>query len=447
MTSVAWPPLLASAAILLVGTVQALEPEEFVAGWALEVPAEAQVFDLPLTAEILAVAGVEQLAVLDGSGIPQPFFRRAPDEAEPVEERITLEASPLYATGSAAAPAVGVTTTERGTAVTVRPGGESEPVVAAFVLDARAVERVPQAIELRWRTLPQPFLLEVEVDQSDDLTTWRRVGRAAVAALSIGGVEVRHARVPLRASRGGYFRVRAARNVEGWYVERADLVSATAERAARASSTLVAIAPDDRPRDAPAEALYFDARGALPVVAVALDFGRGSGWSRADVASASSLAGPWTPRARSALFYALDFEGERFASPPLDVGRSEARFWRVLPAEALRGASVELLLEYPEERLRVAAHGAPPYLLAAGTLSEAAGPDRTFAEVWRELPAADVPLATLGARRELGGAGALVVPWSFPWRTAALWVVLGGGVLVVGFMAVRLAREMQNPSS
>jgi hypothetical protein len=55
-----------------------------------------------------------------------------------------------------------------------------------------------------------------------------------------------------------------------------------------------------------------------------------------------------------------------------------------------------------------------------------------------------VPLATLGARRELGGAAALVAPKVFPWRAAALSTVLVVGVLVVGAMAVRLAREMRS---
>jgi len=58
-----------------------------------------------------------------------------------------------------------------------------------------------------------------------------------------------------------------------------------------------------------------------------------------------------------------------------------------------------------------------------------------------------VPIATLGARRELGGAAALVVPRPFPWRTTALWAALIGGALVVVLMAVRLAREMQNKSA
>jgi hypothetical protein len=40
-----------------------------------------------------------------------------------------------------------------------------------------------------------------------------------------------------------------------------------------------------------------------------------------------------------------------------------------------------------------------------------------------------------------------VPEWRFPWRTAALWTVLIGGVLVVGAMAVRLAREMRSQPS
>jgi hypothetical protein len=87
-------------------------------------------------------------------------------------------------------------------------------------------------------------------------------------------------------------------------------------------------------------------------------------------------------------------------------------------------------------------------LLAAGTLLEAAGPDTTLASVWAALdqPSA-VPRAGLGARRELGGPDALVEVASFPWRLSLLWTVLVAGVLVVGTMAVRLAREMRSPTS
>ena len=131
------------------------------------------------------------------------------------------------------------------------------------------------------------------------------------------------------------------------------------------------------------------------------------------------------------------------------VGRHEARYWRVIPAAPLRGQRFELELAFQQEQLRVAARGGAPYLLVAGTLADEAGPDATLSSVWSALDqtAVTVPFATLGARRELGGSAALVAPKVFPWRAAALWTVLVVGVLVVGAMAIRLAREMQRPST
>ena len=157
-----------------------------------------------------------------------------------------------------------------------------------------------------------------------------------------------------------------------------------------------------------------------------LGFAAGDGWARATVAASRTLDGPWTPVAYGELFYTLSFEGREFASTPVAVGRQEARYWRVVPEAPLRDPGVELELTFPQEYLRVAVSGGAPFLLAAGTLAEEAGPDATLSSVWSALtpPADVVPFATLGARRELGGAAALVAVRPFPWRTAALWSVL-----------------------
>jgi hypothetical protein len=203
------------------------------------------------------------------------------------------------------------------------------------------------------------------------------------------------------------------------------------------------------PEEGPAGALYFDAGAAVPVQSVSLAFTAADGWARADVAASRTLDGPWSTVAYGQLFYALAFEGREFESTPVALGRHEARYWRIAPAAPLRGQAFELELELPQEHLRVAVAGGAPYLLAAGTLAEGAGPDATLATVWSQLepPAEVVPIAALGARRELGGAAALVAARPFPWRTTGLWAVLVGGVLVVATMAVRLAREMRSQPS
>jgi hypothetical protein len=434
----------------LAATAAALDPQQFVAGWPIEAPDGAEVFDVPLTAEVYAAAeSIEQLAVLDANGAPQAFFRRRPPPAPPTEQRIVLEASPLYAGGPASAPTIGVTTSAERTSVTVTPGVAGGATITSFVLDARAVTTAPVALELEWRALPQPFLLDVSVEQSTDLTAWRSVGRASVAALEIGGTEVRHARVPVRAAAGGYLRVTPSRSVADWQLLRATLVSSTSEPAVPQSVRVPPLAAGAVPEDGPADAVYFDAGGMLPVQSVSLAFAATDGWARADVAASGTLEGPWQPVVYGELFYALSFQGSEFASTPVAVGRREARYWRVVPAAPLRGQALELELTFPRELLRVAVNGGAPYLLAAGTLAEEAGPDATLAAVWSELtPPADVaPLATLGSRRELGGAAALVAPRPFPWRTVSLWAVLVVGVLVVATMAVRLAREMRSQPS
>lgn len=435
----------ALAAGCIAAAAAALDPQQFVAGWPLDVASDAEIFDVPLSADVYAVGNVaEQFAVLDANGAPLPFFERTAPAPAATQQRVTLEASPLYADGrTAAATTVGVTA--GGAAVTVTQPTTAAADIVGFVLDARAVGMTPTVLELDWRALPQPFLLDVRVEQSMNLANWRPVGTASVAALAIGTTEVRHTRVPVTATAGGYLRITASSAVADWYLQRATLVSSESDPAPRIVARVAPLAP---PRsDAAAGAVFFDAGAHLPVESVTLEFGTGGGWARADVAVAESLEGPWTIVAYNSLFYALDFGGQRFASVPEGVRRS-ARYWRIEPVTPLRGTSFELVLRYPQQYLRVAGRGRGPYLLAAGTLAEDAGPDAAFASVWRELTVAQaVPEARVGARRELGGPAALVVPWRFPWRQTALWAALAGGVLVVGWMAVRLAREMNHESA
>jgi hypothetical protein len=421
--------------------------ERFVAGWPVEAPPQAEFFDLELPADVYGDAGdPRQIAVLDATGEPQSFFVLAPEKPSVLEEGIMLDASPLYAERPRGAVA-SVTTEERRTAVTVTQAEDESPTVIGFVVDARDVAFAPVAIELDWRELPQPFIVPVQIEQSTDLTDWRRVGGASVAALNIGDSQVRQARVPIAARSGGYLRITAGRGVADWYLVRARLIGTSAEVLPPARASLEPLAPDASPESAEADVLYFDAGGALPVSAVTLDFGATGGFLRADVAASDTLDGPWRTLTVLGLFYDVDFQRQRFTNEPYALGRHSARYWRVSPRSPARGSAPRLVLEYVPDTLRVAARGQTPYLLVAGTLASEAGPDAALASVWSTLrAAAAVPRATIGERRELGGVAALTAPRVFPWRVAALWGLLAAGVLVVALMAFRLAREMHATS-
>jgi hypothetical protein len=444
-----------AAAVFAAGVAGAapLKLEQFVAGWPLDVAADQKVFDVALTSEVYRYAATSnELAVLDAFGNTMPFYRVSPAPVAATEQRVPLMPSPLYSMETPDGVAqLSVATADRQTNVTVTQGaGEREKEIVAFVIDARGVSATPVAFELDWRAQTEPFLLDVRIEQSRTLADWRLVGRASVAELRIGGADVLHKRVPVNASAGGYFRVTWANTLPDWYLERATLVSATVARVAPEMATVEPLAEIRSPLDAhpPPNALYFDAGGTLPVSSVTLDFADDNGWASGSVATASSLDGPWHAVAYSPLFYEIDYQGQRFASEPLEVGRRDARYWRIATAEPLARERVALRLQYPAEQLRVSAAGTAPYLLAAGTLAPQAGPDATFAAVWSELPPGSAPpRAALGPLRELGGVAALQVPYEFPWRVTLLWAVLGGGAFAVAWMAVRLARELKGPQS
>jgi hypothetical protein len=167
-------------------------------------------------------------------------------------------------------------------------------------------------------------------------------------------------------------------------------------------------------------------------------------WVDASIYSGSSIDGPWRQTGSSQLYYDVSFEGEQLTSEARRFRRVEARYWKVLCHPKIPTGGVQLRLEYPQERLRFAANGEPPYQLVGGTLSDDAGPDATFAAVMGALDpdTVKVAIARLSTRAQLGGPAALEIPTEVPWRTIYFWLALLAAVLIVGFMAVRLARDM-----
>lgn len=435
----------ALAALLLASrTAVALAPEDFASGWPLELPADTGVFDVALTHEIYSEArALEQIAVLDRDGEPMPFYRAGEQPGSSRERRVTLGASPLYATSAAGGADIRVAADEDGARVTLtRPPGVEDAEIVGFVIDARDVGDAPAAIELDWRELDRPFLIGVTIEHSSTLEGWRPVGRGSIASLSIDGVSTRHARIAIAGRSGGYYRVGVARSVPDWQLTAATLIVAEQTAAAPQVARLTPVEP--APVDALPGTVHFDAGGRLPVSGVTIDFPGRSGWAVASVAASDALEGPWRPIAPARLFYRIDFEGTTFTDTPVDVGRVEARYFRVSLDPDAPQRPLQLVLEYPTEYLRFSADGAAPFMLVAGTLADGAGPDATFASVWSELERAGgaaLP-ATAGARVELGGAAALEPPFVFPWRSALLVGVLTAAVLAVAWMALRLGRDL-----
>jgi hypothetical protein len=424
-----------------------VDPQRFVAGWPIEVTGEETFYDLLLTHEVYRYGrSIDEMAVLDANLEPMPFYRVAVASPAISEVRTSLGVSPIYVQQETEAGAdLAISLQGDRTDVRIkRPNdGAPEAAVAAFVIDARAVEHPPFAMELQWQPLEHPFLLNVTVEHSNDLSNWRWVGGGSVAALAIEDASLAHRNIEIAGRTGGYYRVTWSRPVDGWLLEKVDVITRSlTDQATFGRVTLSALpgAPDD----APPNALYFDVGGALPVTGADFVMPSPNQWVQASIYAANSIDGPWRQVRAWRLFYDIEFEGERLLSEPVNLGRIEARFWRVLFGKDIAPDDVELRLEYPEERLRFSATGEAPYQLVGGTLLAEVGPDPTLAAVMKALSADESKIATvrLGRRINLGGPGVLEIPTEFPWRTVYLWVALFAAAALVGFMALKLARDM-----
>jgi hypothetical protein len=430
------------------GTVfAALDPQQFVVGWRLELPSDEAFYDIPLTKEVYQYGrSLNQLAVLDRDGKPMSFYRVATPAPAVSEARTSLSVSPIYARyEDRSGPDLSITTKDDRTDVVVtRPDRERpDSDIVAFVVDARDVTGTATAIELEWSPLDRPFLMAVSIQRSDDLTNWRPVGGGSIASLVIEGASVTHGRIAISGRQGGYYRLQWNGTVSDWRLERVVLVTSAITEVATFGK--VDIPPTMSPsEDAQDNALYFDVGGKLPTMSVDLVFPDVNRWANANIYFGTSIDGPWRRLSNWRLFYDIDFENERLASEPQSLDRVEARFWKIQFDSQSQTAGLKLRLEYPEEHLRFAANGDAPYQLVGGTLSDEAGPDPTFAAVMSTSgpDQANVTRLSLGTMYILGGPEALETQAEFPWRSLFLWLVLIVAVLVIGYMAVRLARDM-----
>ena len=422
----------------------ALESEAFAVGWSIELAGDEDLVEIDLTAEIYGQARtIAELAVLDAAGEPMSFYRAEIPPTSATEARQRLGVSPVFETArNGGRTELDIDSTDLRARVSVaQPANAADSEIVAYIVDARQVEAPTTAIEIDWVPLDRPFLLGVRIEHSLDLTTWRSVGQASVAALLVDETWVTRRRIPIAASARGFLRITWDEQLPQWEVLRVELVNA-ASAAAPIPDRLTIEPTDQLPAEPDEGALYFDLGGQLPVQAAGLSFATRNAWVVARIDVSHSIDGPWRRAAPSQLFYRLTLGDEEFESEFITLGRVEAQFWRI-SSDALL-SDVELKVTYPVESLRFAARGQAPYLLVAGTLADEAGPDPAFGQVVRQLERNPLPMgrATLAPMQTLGGSAALEVPKTLPLQSILLWLVLGLGVGVVVWMAVRLAREM-----
>lgn len=309
----------------------------------------------------------------------------------------------------------------------------------------------PQSLRMQWSG-PAQFTAAFGFETSDDLRSWRHGGQGQLMALSSPSGALTQPAVVLPGNAGRFVRLVWADAANAPAITgvsaiasraRSQVLDAPTELMFAASTEPVAAHATDDPRRA--RSLHYDLGGALPVQQIDLRLGQGTRVLPAQLQGRSKSDEPWRDLT-GAVFYRLERGGETSTSPPLAM-HTTVRYLRVVPdprAAAPEAATTQLVVQAQLASLVFATQGQPPFALQAG--SSRAAPSAL--PVGTLVPALDDERARFG-RASLGAWGevaAVARAEEQQQRVAALrpwllWSVLIVGVLALGAMVWRLARE------
>lgn len=434
----------------------AVKIQDFAYDARIETSAESALYRLDVPMDVyrkVVRADLGDLRVFNARGEIVPHaLRQVSRDHTTREAGQRLPLFPLRGDPQTALNAVRVTIGAGGGSVNVeaKDGAAAKGANNAFIADARAVNKSLAALEVGWPDDAADFAARLDVEASDNLNSWRRVRSAApVVNLTAGGDRLIERRIEFPATQAKFWRLAWADATR----PEVTLLAVTAEPAAGHTTgqpetvTVAPVAGEVGPQD-----FMFDIGAVAPVDRVNLELPERNTVIRAQIFTRAAPKDAWAPVTRAG-FYRLRVDDAEIVNPAVQVGAVPQRYWRVQVDQAGGGIGSgrpHLTVGWFPHELIFAARGQGPFTLAFGSANvfPAAVAYKALVPVGANAGAVELvkpAIATIGSVRLAGGESRLSPPpKAFPWKSAVLWTSLVLGVLSLGFMAYRLAREMRD---
>ena len=431
-------------------------PLDYAYGWPIELqsPSGFHEFDLPLEVyRAVADPGLRDIGVYDARGEPAPRLISAPKETETPDQVVETTLLPvLAAPGTPVADMrLALERSDGGTSVRIESlaagNTTAPPALVAYLADLGEKTSRLRAVDLDWPREIEPVIAQLTIEGSEDLDHWFTLGSGTVAGLAQDNARIERRRIELQSREVRYLRLSWTRAPAGWRLARLLTHYSQDVRPARRETETLWPArrdPDDGGQ-------VYELGGAPAVDRIALQLPGGQDLVRATIHAWEANGGYWRP-VHEGQFYRLQREGGVIESEPAATAPVRAEKWKVVIERGSRSADVGLQLGWRPDRLLFLAQGQGPWQLVAGSAYDAETDfpqARRYADPeMRDLlkKAGPVGSAALGARVELGGEARLEPAQSPAWRRWLLWIGLVAGVLLVGFMALRLMRQPPAPA-
>ncbi|TQV61867.1 MAG: DUF3999 domain-containing protein [Halothiobacillaceae bacterium] len=432
--------------ILLLPPVVAAEPprpDDFAWGAGIEMPSASGLQLLTLPFDVLAGMTRDDrgdLRVFNATGqaVPHGFVPAQLQDAPrirrtlPIFPLTTLDA-PAGASTREPLPDLEIERDRQGQVlrITQRPGPRPERTTLGYLIDNSRAELPLVELELEWSADAAPFA-RIEVEGSDDLEHWRSLAQASLADMRFGHEHLQQRTITLQPIRLRYLRLR-------WLSDARPMLDAVHGqfRDAPPERWDERVMPLEGGKDA--GAWRFNLPGPVGIERLALEAGHDNVLYQGRVLSRRDRHADWIMRA-PLLQYRISMDGELLGSDPVRLPPSRDREWlvRLDQPETAGQEGLSVRIGWRPRQIMFIASGPAPFMLAWGNPAIEPAPGISAPPEARDrLPAEE---ARIGETRPLGGEARLKPP--FRWQTLLLWGVLLAGVGLMGWMAMRLARQM-----
>jgi hypothetical protein len=309
-----------------------------------------------------------------------------------------------------------------------------------ILVDVREKERVVEGIVVEPQMDAPDFSLQVAVEASEDLQHWRTlVPAATLAHLRQGGQALLRSRIEFAPERTDYLRLRLLDGNSSIPLRSLRLF-VRAPGPATAVQPRARIAADFVRQEGRAYVYRLPAR--VPVERVNIALADDNAIASFSISAREPGEKNWGYVGQLEAFR-LRAAGVQLDNEPLEIGGTRRLEWRIESNGELARPPV-LEFNYRPERWLLLTHGAPPFVVAAGSNTKRGGEfplSVLLAQVRARYGSGwQPPAAALGAMQVAGGDAALTAYDPAAKKTWALWAVLLIAAVGIIAMVLRLLK-------
>lgn len=437
------------------GAAAAEQPQDFAYGIAIHVATSGALHEIEIPAAVYRGVTREDLGdlrVFNGAGevVPHALRPRVTSRAES-DAAVRLPVFPLYGEAVDKNADLNVRVEKRpdGTVIGIQSQGKGaarKNRLSGYLVDASSLKSFIHALQLDWHQASDGFVGKVTVDGSDDLARWFNLANnAALARLMFDGHRVVRNRVELAPAKYKYLRISWSEKQAA--LERLTVHAELAVKRVAAPRNWQELA--GAPIAGRAGEYGYDRGGVFPTDRLRVELPQVNSLVQLQIHARAKPDDPWRP-VLSALAYRFRGRDVEVTSPEIAVAVNTARYWmlRVDPKGGGVGSGVPgLHFGWLAHKLVFAARGGGPYQLAYGsrTVKPAVFAIESLIPGYKTDAELAVTPAALGEPITLAGSASLRAPRDY--RRISLWGILVLGVGLLGWMALRLSRQIAKPSA